>query len=60
MKTIDLEIGDKVKWVVGNTTRKGIFKQIVNDSAEVITTFIEDHSINVKCFVPLDIIQLDQ
>jgi hypothetical protein len=60
MKTIDLEIGDKVKWVVGNTTRKGIFKQIVKDSAEVITTFIEDHAINVKCFVPLDIIQLDQ
>jgi hypothetical protein len=55
----ELEIGDLVKWKVGNKTRKGIFKQIQNDSAEVITTFVESQAINVKCFVPLYLIEID-
>jgi hypothetical protein len=59
MKTINLDIGDKVKWKVGNKTRKGIFKQIINDTAEVITLFVENQPINIKVFVPLNILQLD-
>ena len=55
----ELEIGDLVKWKVGNKTRKGIFKQIKDDSAEVITTFVESQPINVKCFVPLYLIEID-
>jgi hypothetical protein len=56
----ELEIGDNIKWTVGDKTRKGIFKQIVNDTAEVITTFVECQPINIKCFVPLHLIQIDQ
>lgn len=52
-----IEIGDKVKWTVGEKTRKGIFKQIVGNTAEVITTFVEDQPINLKCFVPLNLIE---
>jgi hypothetical protein len=54
-----LEIGDLVKWKVGDKTRRGIFKQIKDDSAEVITTFVESQAINVKCFVPLYLIEID-
>jgi hypothetical protein len=56
----ELEIGDLVKWKVGDKTRRGIFKQIVDNSAEVITTFVESQPINIKCFVPLHLIQIDQ
>jgi hypothetical protein len=55
-----LEIGDQIKWTVGDKTRRGIFKQIVDNSAEVITTFVESQPINIKCFVPLHLIQIDQ
>ena len=55
-----LEIGDQIKWTVGDKTRRGIFKQIVDDSAEVITTFVELQPINIKCFVPLHLIEIDQ
>jgi hypothetical protein len=55
----NLEIGQLVKWTVGNKIRKGIFKQIVNDNAEVISTFVEGQPINLKCFVPLNIIEID-
>jgi hypothetical protein len=54
-----LEIGDLVKWKVGDKIRKGIFKQITDNSAEVITTFVESHPINIKCFVPLNLIEID-
>lgn len=55
----ELEIGDNIKWIVGDKTRKGIFKQIINDTAEVISTFVESQPINIKCFVPLNLIELD-
>jgi hypothetical protein len=55
----ELEIGDLVKWKVGDKTRRGIFKQIKDDLAEVITTFVESQAINVKCFVPLYLIEID-
>lgn len=55
----ELEIGDLVKWTVGNKTRKGIFKQIKDNTAEVNSTFVESQPINMKCFVPLNIIELD-
>lgn len=55
----ELEIGDLVKWTVGGKTRKGIFKQIIDNTAEVNTTFIESQPMNMKCFVPLNIIELD-
>jgi hypothetical protein len=54
-----IEIGDKVKWVSGNKIRRGIFKQVVNNTAEVITTFVEDQPINLKCFVPLTLIEFE-
>lgn len=56
----ELEIGDKIKWIVGDKTRRGIFKQVVNNTAEVITTFVEAQAINIKCFVPLHLIEIDQ
>lgn len=56
---INLEIGQKVKWTISGQVRKGIFKQIVNNTAEVITTFVETQPINLKCFVPLNLIELD-
>jgi hypothetical protein len=55
-----LEIGDLVKWTVSNKTRRGIFKQEINNTAEVNSTFIENQIINLKCFVPLDLIELDE
>jgi hypothetical protein len=55
----ELEIGDKIKWTVGDKTRRGIFKQVVNNTAEVITTFVESQAINIKCFVPLTLIEFD-
>jgi hypothetical protein len=54
-----IEIGDKIKWTVGDKTRRGIFKQVVNNTAEVITTFVESQAINIKCFVPLTLIEFD-
>jgi hypothetical protein len=54
-----IEIGDKIKWTVGDKTRRGIFKQVVNNTAEVITTFVETQAINIKCFVPLTLIEFD-
>jgi hypothetical protein len=55
----ELEIGDNIKWIVGDKTRRGIFKQVVNNTAEVITTFVESQAINIKCFVPLTLIEID-
>jgi hypothetical protein len=59
METINFQIGDKVKWKIGNKTRKAIFKQIINDTAEVITISVESQPINMKVFVPLQLIELD-
>jgi hypothetical protein len=56
----ELEIGDQIKWKVGDKTRRGIFKQMINNTAEVITTFVESQAINIKCFVPLHLIEIDQ
>ena len=59
LKFRELEIGDLVTWNVSGKIRRGIFKQVLNDNAEINTTFIESQPINIKCFVPLEIIQLD-
>jgi hypothetical protein len=55
----ELEIGDLVKWTVSGLTRKGIFKQFQNDNAEVNTLSVGDQLIRMKCFVPSQLLEID-
>jgi len=56
----ELEIGDLVKWNVGNKTAKGIFRTVSEKGkAEVNSLWIEKNAINLKCEVDLSIIELD-
>lgn len=55
-----LEIGDLIKWNVGNKTAKGIFKTInAKGKAEVNSLWIEKNAINLKLELDLSVIELD-
>ena len=55
----ELEIGDLVKWTVSGLTRKGIFKQFQNNNAEVNSLSVGNQIMQMKCFVPLQLLEID-
>ena len=59
MQANTLEIGQRVKWTVGTITRYGIFKQIIGETAEVKSLRANDQPICLTCFVPLQLIEID-
>lgn len=54
-----MEIGDKVKWCVGNKQMQGLFMQIIDKNAEIICYQMGNIRCHLRVFVPIELISLD-
>ena len=52
-----MEIGEKVYWTIGNKKRTGIFKQIIDNKAQVVCIDIDGIPVAIKTEVELTLLK---